>query len=271
MDIISPFDAPFAPRSTSRSAASQAESSEHHQQCSALTSALARPMYSQDLRDVVYELQSILRLSQRDPPDMDEPICSAAEMMRLHADCQKCIQKLLRLPSYGNELCCRLALVLILRHMSQDAAAEVAMPALMNQSEATNIAHSIQRLRRQLQYEILLPSNEISRTTLSRYKPNLGSHPAPSLETHQSTIWTGSSDELLLWILVTGFFAARKAGLEDECDWFGTRATSLMSVLEIRAHDSFRNIVLSFFSTEEMLSHELFCVILSFGDHESPC
>lgn len=242
--------------------------------CSALRLALQGPTYSQDLRDIVRDLPSILSLSHHFNVHMlDEIDDAAANANQLVSSCFDLTQRLLEKPSYGNELCCRLALTLNLRYISQvataatDSSTGAAYPScsvLPTTSHCTSDSteteretfHSIQRLRRQLQYEILLPSNEISRSTIVRLarRPPPPSSPTTRTSTRsRSKIWTGSSDELLLWILVTGVVAARSSHLADEAHWFRTRATALMGLLDITTRTQLEDLMLSFFAVDGML------------------
>lgn len=270
--------------------------------CSALSLALQGPTYSQDLRKMVRDLPPILTLFKHfNSHTLDEAGRAALEAKQLVASCSELARRLLEKPSYGNELCCRLALILNLRYMAQIAGATSTKrsvpPSTSTSSSISNpteaeTALSIQRLRRQLQYEILLPSNEISRSSSSlfsrppssspsyprqeypvQHSPPFPPSPSPSSvsSTHpmtpRSTIWTGDSDELLLWILITGLFAARNSNLDDdEVYWFGTRATALMQLLDIKTHDQLKDLMLSFFAVDEMLHDDLLprpCVCVS--------
>lgn len=255
--------------------------------CSAFTLALQGPTYSQDLRNTVQGLPPVITIFEQlnlHTPEKAKSTSAVAD--QVVASCTKVAQRLLENPSYGNELCCRLALVLILRYMVRIAA------GTSYNNDPTESKLALQRLRRQLQYEILLPSNEIS---LSSNKSGISGHtkshsqqddspesttsfssspipPTAASSLPHSKIWTGHSNELLLWILVTGLFAARQQSAcqfansksevgdlddSDEVHWFGTRATALMQFLDITSQDRLKDLMVSFLCLDEMLCDDV--------------
>ena len=240
--------------------------------CSALRSALQGPTYSQDLRDLVRDLPPVLNLFQHfNAHKLDEVDDAFVGANPLASSCAELTRRILEKPSYGNELCCRLALILNLRSIAR-AATPATRTGTTSPSTSTSDSTdtdretilTIQRLRRQLQYEILLPSNEISRSSsvsLARHStpsssssppPSSGSSPTAPSTNPCSKIWTGASDELLLWILVTGVSAARRAHLTDEAHWFRTRATALMDLLDITTQAQLEQLMGSFFAADGM-------------------
>ncbi|KAK5062799.1 hypothetical protein LTR84_004874 [Exophiala bonariae] len=258
--------------------------------CSAFDLALQGPTYSQDLRGIIQELPPICNLFRsfnRHTPE--EANGTSLVPNKVVASYTELAQRLLENPSYGNELCCRLALVLILRYMVRGAI------ETNYDTQSTESTMALQRLRRQLQYEILLPSNEISLSSKQIWasgniqpasKQDGPPHfPASSLSSPLSTpkspttpssrphskIWTGHSNELLLWILVTGLFAARQQSTSslnsnkddidsddgEEVHWFGTRAMALIQFLDIKSHDRLTDMMVSFFCVDEMLYDDI--------------
>ncbi len=214
---------------------------QENRHCSALPLALEKTAYSPDLREIVQELSLLLLLFSNGP---DKSGLRKRETNWVRSKSQSLVLRLLELPSYGGELCCRLALVILLRYIyksrSSDREAEVSVDAVL----------VIQRLRRQLQYEILLPSNEISPTMLNEGCANSFKH------CNATQIWTGKSNPLLLWILITGMFGARLTDQKDEYHWFWTRARPLMRLLGISTLKQASKLLRSFVLVEEMLADD---------------
>lgn len=243
--------------------------------CSAFAAALECTTYSQDFKDIVQQLSPLLRLHA----SLDRA-AEIRERRGLRSTSMSLILRLLDLPSYGTELCCRLALVLILEHLHEsmmtthpcnddddDDDNNDNNKNNKNNSKyhgpntkeiPTNTSLLTGRLRRQLQYEILRPSNEIplhpgtspscssTSTTISTSSPPPA--PDPSVE-----LWTGKSEPLLLWILTTGLFAARRCELTDESQWFAARARALTRFLNIHTPETLHKLLSSFVCVDEML------------------
>ena len=224
--------------------------------CSGFSSAFEFTTYSPDLKDIVHDLPPLLRLHHYLKRKLD---FVGPEIEWVHSKSRSLINRLLELPSYGHELCCRLSLVLILRHISQFTSPQTT-PTLpkMESRLGTDPTLVTRRLRRQLQYEILLPSNEISlRLAMSADSPNDTSFVGPA-----ANIWTGQNNGLLLWILVTGLFAARKLKIMDEYHWFWARAMALMRLLAIATTGQLRDTMRSFVYVDEMLRDPMFDGVL---------
>lgn len=186
--------------------------------------------------------------------------------------------RLLELPSYGGELCCRLALVLLLQQISKSASTDHHSPP-PSSSSSFDKAISIdpvlitRRLKRQLQYEILLPSNEIdvnpTTTAFSQSIPPPLSDASSSTHTHNRSLthlWTGKSAPLLLWILVTGLFASRTHSLPHEHHWFRTRALALRRLLGVDTWRRLRELVQGFLYVDGMLGDPAFETVFTGRD-----
>ncbi|ETI19639.1 hypothetical protein G647_09473 [Cladophialophora carrionii CBS 160.54] len=201
--------------------------------CSALPRTLEQTSYSPDLREIVQELRSLLlsynTLSQRS-------ILPGPERDGIQWKSRSLALRLLEQPSYGDELCCRLALIILLRSISTGF--------LLRDHPDNDIPVDpvlvTRRLKLQLQYEILLPANEISPVALPT---------APQ-------IWTGKSNHLLLWILIAGLFGARLTDQKSEYDWFWSRVKALMRLLEVSTMSGLRDLVTSFAFVEGMLADQ---------------
>ncbi|KIW26018.1 uncharacterized protein PV07_09147 [Cladophialophora immunda] len=218
--------------------------------CSAFPGALEQTPCSSDLKNVVQELPSLLRLFDHfhQNPDFIGPetdwVLSKSKFLVLH---------LLEIPSYGGELCCRLALVLLLQYISQSTLAKfrctdesIYASSAPAKRPPLDPALITKRLKRQLQYEILQPSNEIS--------SGVDTGPRSTSETHVT--WTGKSDRLLLWILIAGLFGARSTDQKDEYRWFWTRSVAVTRVLSIGTMRLLKELMKSFVWVEGMLDDQ---------------
>ncbi|KIW77341.1 hypothetical protein Z517_09787 [Fonsecaea pedrosoi CBS 271.37] len=220
------------------------------QHCSAFPEALEQSTYSPELKHVVRELPSLLRLFDHflQYPDFIGP-----EVDWVLSKSKFLILRLLENPSYGVELCCRLALVLLLQHLSQTTLAKfhctdesIYSSSAPEKGPITDAAVISKRLKRQLQYEILQPS--------TKSPSGLDNASRASGETHVA--WSGKSDHLLLWIVITGFIGTRNTDQKDECRWFRTRTVSLMRVLGIGTTKLLKDLMKSFVWAEGMLDDE---------------
>ncbi|KAJ9605481.1 hypothetical protein H2200_010138 [Cladophialophora chaetospira] len=209
------------------------------QHCSALAFALQEATYSPDLKDVVEEMPLLLSLFKNTPRPLG---LRGPEMEYIHSMSRWLTLRLLELPSYGGELCCRLALVILLRHMHN--LTSIGKPSCGETEVSIDPVLITRRLKRQLQYEILLPSNEISPASLATTSTTSTSPPH---------IWTGKSDPLLLWVLITGMFGARLTHQKDEYHWFWARAKPLLRLLGISTMSQLNRLLGSFVLVEGML------------------
>lgn len=228
--------------------------------CSGFASALESAACSHDLKRIVLDLVCIPGTFQDIRLRLDHGEALVSETNWFQSKCSQLTHRLLSPPSYGHELCCRLALALVLGHMSQ-----VLGPGMACMDSEACFATSesnlrVQRLRRQLQYEITLPCNEINPKTLLRSASQvLSSSLPPGTPTSPRSIWTGNSNELLLWILLTGLFMAEKqTDLQDERSWFERRVRALVAGLAIQDKAQLSVLMESFFSLPEMMSDDLF-------------
>ncbi|EXJ59301.1 uncharacterized protein A1O5_12182 [Cladophialophora psammophila CBS 110553] len=252
-----------------------------YSQCSAFRLALEHTTYSPDLKKVVQELPILLRLYNylHQKPDFIGP-----ETDWVRSKSKALVLRLLELPSYGGELYCRLALVLLLHHISQSTATKSSTmsdstcsspepdnpkPKPKHKSTSIDPVAITLRLKRQLQYEIHLPSNEISAAVTSIIKNGTASVPAPAPSPTSSTqqsppspptkaqvIWTGKSDPFLLWILTTGLFSARITQQTPEYQWFWARAMALIRILGVKSMKQLEELVRSFVWVEGMLDDD---------------
>ncbi|OCT54231.1 hypothetical protein CLCR_00251 [Cladophialophora carrionii] len=201
--------------------------------CAALPRTLEQTGYSPDLREIVQELPSLLlsytTLSQRS-------VLPGPERDWIQGKSRSLALRLLEQPRYGDELCCRLALIILLRSISTG----LSLHDHPDSDMPVDPVLVTRRLKLQLQYEILLPANEIS---------PIAPHTAPQ-------IWTGKSNHLLLWILIAGLFGARLADQKSEYDWFWSRVKALMRLLEVSTMSELRDLVTSFAFVEGMLADQ---------------
>lgn len=226
--------------------------------CSGFALALESAAYSHDLKRIVLDLDCIPGTFQDIRMRLDHGEAMVPETNWFQSRCSTLTHRLLAPPSYGNELCCRLALALVLGHMSQVVGTGVARIGYDVCSATSESNLRVQRLRRQLQYEILLPCNEINPKMLLRSAPQVLSSSLPP-STPPKSIWTGKSNELLLWILLMGlFFAEKQTDLQDEKSWFETRVRALVAGLAIQDKAQLSVLMESFFSLPEMMSDDLF-------------
>ncbi|EXJ70886.1 uncharacterized protein A1O5_05878 [Cladophialophora psammophila CBS 110553] len=216
---------------------------------SAFSAALEQTRYSPDLKDLIEELPSLLQLYDHllRNPDFIGP-----ETDWVHSKSKFLVLRLLELPSYGSELCCRLSLVLLLQRISQSTLARLhstdCSSSAPDKHPLIDPALITQRLRRELQYEILQPSNEI---------PSVVDTP-PQSNDEAHVIWTGKSNHLLLWILITGLSGARSTDQEDEHQWFLARAVPSMRLLGIETMGRLEELARSFVWVEGLLEDQAF-------------
>ncbi|KIX97292.1 uncharacterized protein Z520_06744 [Fonsecaea multimorphosa CBS 102226] len=222
--------------------------SPHH--CSAFPAALEQTTYSPDLKNVVQELPSLVWFFDHfhQNPDFIGPetdwVLSKSKFLVL---------RLLEIPSYGGELCCRLALVLLLQHISQSTLTKfhctdesIYSSSASEKRPPIGPALITQRLKHQLQYEMLQPSKEVASGVDSAPQSTSGTH----------VTWTGRSDRMLLWILITGLFGARNTDQKEEHRWFWTQAVALMRVLSIGSVKLLKELMNSFVWVQGMLDDQ---------------
>ncbi|OAP55912.1 hypothetical protein AYL99_10064 [Fonsecaea erecta] len=219
-------------------------------QCSAFPGALEQTTYSPDLKNVVQELPSLLRLFNHfhHNPDFIGPetdwVLSKSKFLVL---------RLLEMPSYGGELCCRLALVLLLRHISQSTLTKfhctdesIYSSSAAEKRPPIEPASITQRLKHQLQFEILQPLNTVGSGIDTALRSTSGT----------CVTWTGRSERLLLWILITGLFGARSTDQKDEYQWFWDRTVALIQALGVRTMKLLKELMKSFVWVEGMLDDQ---------------
>ncbi|EXJ54178.1 hypothetical protein A1O7_09515 [Cladophialophora yegresii CBS 114405] len=205
--------------------------------CSALLLTLEQIGYSPDLRELVRELPPLLLSYQQSDLHSLEGEWAQWKSRSL-------VLRLLEQPSYGDELCFRLALIILLRSISNTSTGTLAtgFPVRETDSDISiDLVLVTRRLKLQLQHEILLPSNEISPVALGN---------------RSAAIWTGKSSHLLLWILLAGLFGARLTDQKSEYDWFWSRVKALMRLLEVSTMSRLRKLVTSFAFVEGMLADQ---------------
>ena len=213
--------------------------------CSALNLVLEQAAYSPDLRDAVQDLSHLLLLFSS---ITDRFGLGSRETDWVRSKSKSLVLRLLELPSYGGELCCRLTLVILLRYIYK---ATLSQTQSKTESEVSvDPILVIQRLKRQLQYEILLPSNEISPAMLVSESANSSNY------SDLTQIWTGKSNLLLLWILITGMLGARLTKQKVEYRWFWARAKPLLRLLGISTLGQAGKVLRSFVLVEEMLADQ---------------
>ena len=229
--------------------------------CSSFPNALEAVTYSNDLKQIIRDLVSIPGIFQHLRQRFHHGESLSPETGWFQWRCRGLTHRLLSPPSYGNELCCRLALALVLAHMSQVVETNIACIVSEMYSSTSESTLWVRRLRRQLQYEILLPCNEINPKALLQSPSQVSSSslPPPNPLTPLDPIWTGKSHELLLWILLTGlFFAGKRTDLQDEKSWFEPRVRALLTGLAIEDKAQLSALMDSFLSLPEMMSDDLF-------------
>lgn len=224
--------------------------------CSALSLALEQAGFSPDLKSVVQDIPSVLILHAH-ISRLSNP--KSSELYQLRTKSRFLVLRLLEHPSYGGELCCRLALVILFLSISEKTNLllnkEGSRTPLREPKFPIDPALITHRLRCQLQYEIFLPANENSSSALTQVGINeaaaLGSATQPPPPSARHT-WTGRSDPLLLWILVTGFYASRSrrvSGMDKnngQYNWFWTRIRALMELMGIATKSQLKEVIRSF-------------------------
>jgi hypothetical protein len=223
--------------------------------CSALPVALEQAAYSPDLRQVVQELPLLLLL-HNNLVQNSELSCPERDWVRSKS--RSLVLRLLELPSYGGELCCRLTLVILLRCIFKTSSPAKSSSASVDSDISVDLGLVTQRLKRQLQYEILLPSNEISPIALGSGPAGAAAATAAGgVAAHTPPqIWTGKSNHLLLWVLIAGLYGARLTDQKAEYDWFWSRIKALMRLLEVSTMSRLRHLVTSFAFVEGMLDDQ---------------
>ncbi|KIW94878.1 uncharacterized protein Z519_04856 [Cladophialophora bantiana CBS 173.52] len=216
---------------------------------SAFPAALEQTRCSPNLKGLIEELHSLLQLYHHLLRSRD---FIGPETDWFHGKSKFLVVRLLELPSYGSELCCRLSLVLLLQRISQSTPTKLRSTdyssSAPDKHPLIDPASITQRLRRELQYEILQPSNEIPSVVVT----------PPQFNDEALVIWTGKSNPLLLWILITGLFGARITVQEDEHQWFLARVVPSMRLLGIETMGRLEELTRSFVWVEGLLEDQAF-------------
>jgi hypothetical protein len=210
--------------------------------CTALSSALEQMFCSSDLKALVPELAQVLRVYPhltRLQTDSDN-----VEKDWVLSKSRSLVVRLLDFPAYGAEECCRISLALLLRHILDSWTRSCSPSATTMRFD---LALLVKRLRQRLQYEILLPSNKIDPAAF------LNQDKESAAQETQAGIWTGNSNHLLLWVLISGLFGARLTREQAEYEWFWLRAEPLLHILGVQTMSELRQEMTRFVFVEDML------------------